>query len=449
MSQHASQVEKQDGISYIGSGSHNSDGGGTIPFEERRTYSSSTSNNLQRLADAQQQPPTPALIAGTNLSTPKGSASRALSPASWLEKECDELRRNQQSAHMNVDGSPRTPEQADFPTLLSMTILPPTAEPVEHCVVLLHHSRADEKSFNNLAKRLQSNLAESAFILMRGLRAVSEGNSGYHWADLDEGDSGFIHTSRMILEDVVRDGLMAKCSFQPQNIVILGHGQGGMVALAAAATWHGIELGGVISIGGPMPTYTQLESNLKAKTPALILGGALGEMNAAALQQIQENFISADIHIQHGAHDMIPESQEQLKQLWAFFAHRLRREEWKQQAVISFGKNDHTLHKTEDTNKSADGGGIRGYGSLLILQDLMNKIGDLEKSLGGPEAESSFAPRDYRPTDTGSTTSLRSGPTSPVEPDEVGPTPTNGLPNSSLFLPCHYFNYAAGTSTGG
>ena len=56
---------------------------------------------------------------------------------------------------------------------------------------------------------------------------------------------------------------------------------------------------------------------------------------------------------------MIPESQEQLKQLWAFFAHRLRREEWKQQAVISFGKNDHTLHQTEDTNKSPDGGGIR------------------------------------------------------------------------------------------
>ena len=141
-SQHASHVEKQDGISYIGSGSHNSDGGGTIPFEERRTHSSSTSNNLQRLADAQQQPLMPTLIAGTNLSAPKSSASRALSPAPWLKKECDELRRNQESAHMNVDGSPRTPDQADFPTLLSMTILPPTAEPVEHCVVLLHHSKS-------------------------------------------------------------------------------------------------------------------------------------------------------------------------------------------------------------------------------------------------------------------------------------------------------------------
>jgi len=28
-------------------------------------------------------------------------------------------------------------------------------------------------------------------------------------------------------------------------------------------------------------------------------------------------------------------------------------------------------------------------------------------------------------------------------------TPTAGLPDSSLFLPCHYFQYAGGTSTGG
>jgi hypothetical protein len=97
-----------------------------------------------------------------------------------------------------------------------------------------------------------------------------------------------------------------------------------------------------------------------------------------------------------------------------------------------------------------DGGGIRGYGSLLILQDLMNKIGDYEKTLD--TTESSFAPCDYRPTTKQPTGSTDSSPTSQFEvpdPDAVVATPSHELSNSSLFLPCHYFNYAAGTSTGG
>ena len=100
---------------------------------------------------------------------------------------------------------------------------------------------------------------------------------------------------------------------------------------------------------------------------------------------------------------------------------------------------------------------MRGLGSLLILQDLMNKIGDLEKSLGGPEAESSFAPCAYRPMlnrSSHTNTDIDTLPSpsdneSPIEPDDIIPTPTYKVPNSSLFLPCHYFDYAAGTSTGG
>ena len=87
----------------------------------------------------------------------------------------------------------------------------------------------------------------------------------------------------------------------------------------------------------------------------------------------------------------------------------------------------------------------------------MNKIGDLEKSLGGPEAESSFAPRAYRPMSNKSSHMDADNNTQPppsgkgihIEPEDIIPTPTHEVPNSSLFLPCHYFDYAAGTSTGG
>ena len=85
----------------------------------------------------------------------------------------------------------------------------------------------------------------------------------------------------------------------------------------------------------------------------------------------------------------------------------------------------------------------------MILQDLMNKIGDEEKFLDGT-TESSFSPCHYKPTIVksehaggGSATSLS------LDADTIGPSISHHLTNSALFLPCHYFTYAAGTSTGG
>ena len=85
----------------------------------------------------------------------------------------------------------------------------------------------------------------------------------------------------------------------------------------------------------------------------------------------------------------------------------------------------------------------------------MNKIGDLEKDLD-ETTESSFSPCGYKPTrirlaheSRGSANSLRPSPSESSDALAVGPTGTDRLPNSALFLPCHYFTYAAGTSTGG
>ncbi|MCJ1394988.1 hypothetical protein MMC18_007869 [Xylographa bjoerkii] len=75
---------------------------------------------------------------------------------------------------------------------------------------------------------------------------------------------------------------------------------------------------------------------------------------------------------------------------------------------------------------SIDGGGIRGLSSLLILSELMKKIEGLEHS-----AE----PRATASTD------------SPLI--EPGRTKAGMTRSNSDFLPCHYFDYIAGTSTGG
>src|SRR5271163_2745877 len=101
-----------------------------------------------------------------------------------------------------------------------------------------------------------------------------------------------------------------------------------------------------------------------------------------------------------------------------------------------------------------DGGGIRGYGSLLILRALMIKIGAEERRLD-PRTESSFYPCMYKPRSREPELQQRptgNGSKEVPDPDATTipvPTPTAKLPDSSLFLPCHYFRYASGTSTGG
>jgi len=95
-----------------------------------------------------------------------------------------------------------------------------------------------------------------------------------------------------------------------------------------------------------------------------------------------------------------------------------------------------------------DGGGIRGYGSLLMLKELMNRIAYYEKHFdeledkekgepGNDErrlAESSFSPLEYPPI-------VRNG--------ELLPRIPNTLDNDQRYLPCHYFTFIGGTSTGG
>jgi hypothetical protein len=74
-----------------------------------------------------------------------------------------------------------------------------------------------------------------------------------------------------------------------------------------------------------------------------------------------------------------------------------------------------------NSNRRADGGGVKGYSSLLILKALMREIRSIERSRE-PKYESSMSyPWSDRQPD-------------PSEPD---------------FVMHHYIDYFFGTSTGG
>lgn len=87
---------------------------------------------------------------------------------------------------------------------------------------------------------------------------------------------------------------------------------------------------------------------------------------------------------------------------------------------------------------SLDGGGIRGYSSLLILRALMKAIGEIERNWPSDPAESSFHPLEPPSVDSDA---LHRYPRINTKHTERNAT--------SPWLPCHYFDYMAGTSTGG
>lgn len=91
---------------------------------------------------------------------------------------------------------------------------------------------------------------------------------------------------------------------------------------------------------------------------------------------------------------------------------------------------------------------------MLILKALMDKIGDEEKRSDREDgiAKSSFAPCSYKPVSrTSESTQALNSPVGSEASDVPSfiASQTDDLPNSSLYLPCHYFTYVAGTSTGG
>ena len=203
----------------------------------------------------------------------------------------------------------RFPEEDDFPNWISVKTLDPLWKPdeaVEHCIILLHDSASSESSLEQLALRLRRRHHDNAFLLLRGLWETYCGRPGYAWNNPQMPfDGTFLETFKTLLIDVVTNRLVAKCGFELHDVVVIGCGQGGMAAL-----WREGEFGGIISIDGPMPECRPLCSTTKAKTPALVLKGRSGSINAKQLLQVSENFECTISDSKPGDYHVLPGPSE-------------------------------------------------------------------------------------------------------------------------------------------
>ncbi|KZF20410.1 alpha/beta-hydrolase [Xylona heveae TC161] len=249
----------------------------------------------------------------------------------------------------------RLPSVSDFPSSVTASVTPPPAShPPTNILLLLHGLGDTNASFTALGRNL--NLPETACVSLQAPMPLPFELGGFHWGDdilFDESsmrmefDTGFTRSTRLIADEVIRRVLIDKCGYRPREIVIFGFGQGGMAALAATRSLLPSpssstssssvsdnelkELGGIISIGGPLPasTTTSISSSpaaaVKSRTPVLLCGGSSQTLvTASALSRTKDAFEFVEYTRWRKVGDSMPGNREEMLPIMQFFARRLR-----------------------------------------------------------------------------------------------------------------------------
>ncbi|CAF9936621.1 MAG: hypothetical protein HETSPECPRED_010391 [Heterodermia speciosa] len=224
----------------------------------------------------------------------------------------------------------RLPTPTDFPSpfILSITPPPPSQQPV-NILLLLHGLGDTNASFTTLGTQLA--LPETACISLQAPTPLPFDLGGFHWGDDLQFDSatgqmdvdlGFKKAVDMIGRDVIESVLMEKCGYSPRNIILFGFGQGGMAAVATAHSLE-FELGGVVSIGGPL--LSSCSVNGKSTTPTLVLGGSSNTViTKSAVSRFRTAFQTVQYHKWGKSGDGMPGNREEMLPIMKFFARRLR-----------------------------------------------------------------------------------------------------------------------------
>lgn len=156
---------------------------------------------------------------------------------------------------------------------------------------------------------------------------------GFHWGDdmtFDQNtgemdtDTGFNASTKLLLDKVIRGGLVGKCGYKFREIIIFGFGQGGMVGLQAAVELEGEELGGVVSIGGRLSSTLSLKEK-KSRTPVLICRASKSSaIKEGAISKLKDAFDFVEIRDWKKNGDSMPSNRDEMMPIMQFFARRLR-----------------------------------------------------------------------------------------------------------------------------
>ncbi|KAF1928182.1 phospholipase/Carboxylesterase superfamily protein [Didymella exigua CBS 183.55] len=225
----------------------------------------------------------------------------------------------------------RLPTPADFPSTVVLSITPaPASQQPTNILILVHGLGDTHTSFTRLGQQL--NLPETACIAIQAPAPLPFDLGGFHWGDdmvfdqhtgAMDTDTGFRAATRIVLDRVIREGLMRGCGYKAREIVVFGFAQGGMVGLQVAVEL-GEELGGVVSIGGRLPASLELKAR-KSRTPVLVCRAVRASaVTDSAVAKMKDAFEFVEIRDWKKNGDGMPSSREEMLPVMQFFARRLR-----------------------------------------------------------------------------------------------------------------------------
>ncbi|KAF2703439.1 alpha/beta-hydrolase [Pleomassaria siparia CBS 279.74] len=228
----------------------------------------------------------------------------------------------------------RSPKGGDFASAINLSITPPPfSQQPTNVLILLHGLGDTNASFTKLGQQL--NLPETACIAVQAPMPLPFDLGGFHWGDdmvFDQNtgemdsDTGFKTSTTIVLDSIIRQGLIGKCGYKAREIIIYGFAQGGMVGLQAAAGLEGEELGGVVSIGGALSLSLPLKAlDKKSRTPILVCKASKGSaVSDSATLKLKDAFEFVEIKEWKKNGDGMPSNREEMLPIMQFFSRRLR-----------------------------------------------------------------------------------------------------------------------------
>lgn len=270
------------------------------------------------------------------------------------------------------------PVAGDFPSHATVVLsypgssdsTPPptlTSQQASNIVVLLHGLGDTAAKFASFGRAL--NLPETICVTVQAPSPLPAGlvdQEAFHWGDdvmLDDGglsmDAGFGRATKLIAREIIADTLVKKHGYKLRDILLVGLGQGGMAALAAArelgvnppvreelpeATLssstttiesigssssridHHVSLSGVVSFGGVYPLSANAVG-VKDRTPVLLLAGREGlgsDVSDTAVKRTKEAFQFVELHRWSRRGDGMPRDRDEMLPVMQFFARRLK-----------------------------------------------------------------------------------------------------------------------------